>query len=547
MPGMNDLLQAFGLANQESANYASQGKAILDKQAKAGEDIALDTEQLGKLQGEAAAVRLNGEMRAQDAARSVADSLGANPDNAENFKLAQLGQDFWDAYGQAQQVQKGIVQKQSVGFFDDPLTWLYNQATVDSDISKYNALAQQANSASDAMQQINANVQGTAVAQKAIAQTLTADSIQKSLDANALQAKIEADKIRQQNLSYNLKGLELVHQTSNEGISRQFQLHGALMSEANLAINQEQLVLQRDAAKDRAAARAEALSEKQENQAETQRFTDVVNTARGIQGLPNMSSMEVKLGLKMPAMRAKLEQFYTDGAVALSTGKKVIGETAGQAAATVAINQAPLNPAMKPVRDFATQALQDAKQMVTNPTSKSYKPNAKPEDVMAMTSELIKQRALGYHNDITKNPAGNPYLAPDIKTLAQIPDVANSKFFQVAVAPLAAGGLILPDPDKLIASGLTAMKDGKLSLQDVQIGISGLYKAAVNSNIASRNFQTMHIPVQGGYNASVNNGGAFGSKDRIDLSNPVHVGNFLIRLQLQNTINQSSMIMNAMQ
>lgn len=549
MPGMDNLLQAFGLAGQESQNYAEQASGILAKQAKAGEDIALETEQQGKLATEVLGVKLGGELRAQQAARQVASSLGANPDDVENFKLGMLGQDFWSSYNQARQVQQTIVQKQSVDFLSDPLTWLYNQATVDGDIRQYNALASQANMASDAMATINANVQGTAAAQKAIAETLTADSVQKSLDATALASKIEADKIRQGNLSYNLKALDVVHQTSQEGLARQFQLHGALLSEANLAINQEQLALQRQAASERAKERSERIAQKEEDIADLQRYTDVVNIARGVQGLPNMSMGEIRQTAKFggPAGKAKLEQFYTDGAVIASTGKKVIGETAGQAAATVAINQAPMNPAMKPVRDFAVTALTDARSALGNPASKSYNPKAKPEDIMAATTGLIKERANAYHSDITKNPSGNPYLAPNLKTLAQIPDVASSKFFQVAVAPLAAGGLVEPEPDKIIASGLAALRAGQINFKDLQIGIAGMYKAAVNSNVASRNFQTLHVPIQTGYNASVSNYGMFGSKDRIDLSNPVHVGNYLMRLQIRDKMAEGMMAPGAFQ
>lgn len=536
MSGMQDLLGAFGLASQESAQYAQQASELLGKQAKAGEDIALQTEQIGKLTTEALATKLGGELRAQEAARSVASSLGANPDDVENFKLGLLGQDFWNSYSQARQVQQTIVKKQSANFLDDPLTWLYNQVSVDGDIRQYNALAAQANMASDAMMTINANVQGTAAAQKAIAQTLTQDSIGKTLESTSLASKVEADKIRQQNLSYNLKALDVVHQASQEGLTRQFQLHGAMMSEANLAIKQEELSLQRQAAKERAEERSFALSQKKQNEEDTQRFVDVVNTARGVQGLPPMSRQEVRMASMTQAGKVKLEQFYTDGAVMLSTGRKVLGEDAGHAAATVMINQSPMNPAMKPVRDFAVGSLTDARKILLSPDSKEYNPKATAEDIMAKANTLIKERANAYHRDITKNPVGNPYLAPGTKQMGQIPDVASSNFYKVAVAPLAANGLVESDPDKLIASGMAAVQAGTLSFKDLQIGLAGYFKAAVNSNIASRNFQTMHVPVQGGYNVSVSNYGPFGSKDQIDISNPVHVGNYLMRLQLRNRL-----------
>ena len=531
MPGMNSLLQAFGLAQDESTQYAANASDILNRQAKAGEDIALDTQEAGRLGTEAAAVKLNGELRAQQAARDVASSLGANPDDAENFKLGMLGQDFWDAYSQARQVRATIAQKSSASFLDNPLQWIWNQATLDGDIQQFNALAGQANMAADAMAQINANVQGAASAQKSIAQTLTEESVKKSLEASALASKIDADKIRQQTLSYNLKALEVVHQTSNEGLTRQFQLHGALMSEASLAISQENLAIARQAASERAAERSEKLSQKEEDRNDLQRYSDVINTARGAQGLPPMSIQEIRMQVKTggPAAKSKLDQFYTDGAVMLSTGQRVLGENAGQAAATVYQNQSPLNPAMKPVRDFVTQALMDTRDNVLR-----QNPKAKGEDIVAASNKVIADRSVIYHGDITKNAQNNPYAAPNLNTLAQIPDVANSKFYKLAVAPLQAGGMQFPDPDKIIASAEAAVRDKKMSFQDAQIGIAGLYQAAINSNNSARNYGMMHLGAQTAYNASVSNGSPFGNKDRIDLSNPQHVANLMMRRNILN-------------
>lgn len=529
MAGIADVMQAIQFGQQQDNQLTGQALGILDQQQALGQQIAVADQERRMLEAEASKQKLEGELAAQQAARAIADSLGANPDT-QNFKLAVLGQDFWEAYNQAKAAADVVAKKNSVGFFDNPIQYIGNQLTVGQDIERYNAHATRANIAMGAMQEINAAVTGAATAQKSIAQTVTRDSIAKMMDAAALSAnmaKLEAD---QKNLSYDMDGIRIMMAASERAIDRQFKLNSALVQQQQLAISQGHLALAQQEAKDRAAARMQQLSEKKEEEAGWDEAARTFNVGAGTLGLPPISAAELKQRLRFGGEAAKkdFEQMYSLGTTK-AAGIPVIASSPGQAALTIAQKRAPLNPGMQDTKDFLMSTMQSAAQKLQ--ALDPGKP-IKQDAVVQATDADIKARTQTMLKDVTRDPFGkNIYKAPDYKTMLAIPDVANTKFAQVVIQPQIAGGGSETNPNVLIDAGLAAVNAGQLSYQEFVQGFTNYFAAAKNWNNVTKNFRAVNLPLQDSYNATVYNGTRlpFGRTNIVDLSNRAQVENFLAR------------------
>ncbi len=539
MAGIQDVLSAFQIGAQNDARLTGEAGNILQQQKAIGQQaIPLRAE------ADAAAMaankqKLEGELAAQTAARNIADSLGANPDT-QNFKLAMLGQTFWDNFNEANKQADIVAQKRSTGFLDNPLAWIGNQLTIDSDIAKHDAAAMKANTAINAMQQINATVTSAATAQKSISETVTRDSIAQAMRSAEITSKLTQMEMEQRNLSYDLEGIKLLQAGNERMLDRAAKVNQIQVQQQQLAISQGHLALAQAEAADRAKMRSLELEKLNDEKAGWQEATRAYNVGAGTLGLPPVSEGELKQRIKFGGEAAKkdFEQNYQIGISRAATGQGIIAPTPGAAAITIAQKRAPLNPGMQDTKDFLMSTMQAA---VTQAQSLDPTKPLKQEAVAQATTELAATRGIAMAKDVSKDPFGkNLYKAPDYKTMLDVPSVGKSVFGQQIVAPQVAGGGSATNPEVLIDAGLVAVASGKLSYKEFVDGFVNYFNEAKNWNNATKNFKAVAMPLQSTYKTSVYNGTSlpFGRTNIVDLSDRSQVENFLLRRRAAS-INQN--------
>ena len=526
---MAGIMDAFGLAGQQDANLTQQavginqqgkdiGTQLIDLAAQRAENERIATEQ-----------KLQGDLAAQTAARQIATSLGANPDS-QNFALGRLGQEFWETFNQARGVQDKIIEKNSVGFFDNPVKYLMNQATVGGDVELYNALAMKGNTALSAMQEINQTVVSSAAAQRSIAESVTRDSIKAALDAQAIGAKIQGLELQQKNLSYDMDSIKLLMSNNDRTLQRAMQMNQVQVQQQQLAISAGHLRLAQSEAAERAKDRATKLAEKKEGEQGWVEATRIYNIGAGIQGFAAQTPDQLKASIAYQGDvgRKKFEQFYSAGLVAAGTGAKVIGgATVGDSALTIMKNNSPLNAGMQPTKDFLSQIWQKSLSSIAATGGKPTEAG-----VVAAVNSLVDKQLKVMAADVSKDPYGkNIYQAPDLKTMMTLPSVANSKFGQVVITPQIAGGGLQTNPEVLIDAGISAVRAGTMTVQEFTAGFTNFFNEAKQFNNATKNFKAVNLPLQSTYNTSVYTGTSlpFGRHEIVDLSNPTQVNNFLMR------------------
>lgn len=526
---MAGIMDAFGLAQQQDTSLTNQAVGLNQQGAQLGTQIIAAAVEKAEKERIAQQQKLEGELAAQEAGRVIATSLGANPDS-QNFALAQLGQQFWDKFNQAQQVQKTIEQKESVGFFDNPIQYFANQLTVGQDVAKHNAIAIQANTALNAMQQINATVTSSVTAQRSIAESVTRDSIAAAMDAQALGAKIQSMELQQRNLSYDMDSVKLLMSNNDRTLQRAVQMNNIQVQQQQLAISAGHLALAQKEASQRAADRATKLSEMKEDEAGWAENTRIYNIGRGIQGFPPVTPEQLKTYLKSGTQTAKkdFEENWSSGMIAAATGNKVVGgSTVGQSALTIMKNNSPLNNGMQETKEFLAQVWQKG---ITTSAATTGKPTE--AGVVNAVNELVPKQLKVMAADVMKDPYGkNIYRGPDLKTLSELPSVKGSKFGQTVLYTQVSGGATAVNPDVLIDAGLAAVQAGTITPQEFTNGFVNMFAEAKNWNNTTKNFKAVNLPLQSTYNASVYTGTnmPFGRHEVVDLSNATQVNNFLMR------------------
>lgn len=526
---MAGIMDAFGLAQQQDTSLTNQAVGLNQQGAQLGTQIIAAAVEKAEKERIAQQQKLEGELAAQEAGRVIATSLGANPDS-QNFALAQLGQQFWDKFNQAQAVQKQIEQKESVGFFDNPIQYFANQLTVGQDVAKHNAIAIQANTALNAMQQINATVVSSVNAQKSIAESVTRDSIAAAMDAQAIGAKIQSMELQQRNLSYDMDSVKLLMSNNDRTLQRAVQMNSIQVQQQQLAISAGHLALAQKEASLRAAERAQKLADMKEDEAGWAENTRIYNIGRGIQGFPPVTPEQLKTYLKSGTQTAKkdFEENWSSGMIAAATGNKVVGgSTVGQSALTVMKNNSPLNNGMQETKEFLAQVWQKG---ITTTTAAGGKPTE--AGVVNAVNELVPKQLKVMAADVMKDPYGkNIYRGPDLKTLSELPSVKGSKFGQTVLYTQVSGGATAVNPDVLIDAGLAAVQAGTITPQEFTNGFVNMFAEAKNWNNTTKNFKAVNLPLQSTYNASVYTGTnmPFGRHEVVDLSNATQVNNFLMR------------------
>ena len=501
---LNSLLEAVGLQNEQAATTAAtvtgnyeQIKTIGEKRAvnavAAGESDAIVTEQ-----------KMSGELKAQENKRAFATSVGSNMDVSSEI-MSSLGLQLRQASIEAIKAKDIVAQKQSVGLFDNPLEYLINQITIGDDINRAEAVQGKADQIAQSLAQINASTQSTAQTQNAIAQTTSAAAVQAGVASVRQKAAEQAAIIEQQNLLYNVQGIEKVQALNQQQLSNMFAAKTAINSEKSLENAQATLAITRENHKIALEERRERIEAKKASVQEVEEIGNTINSGRAILGLaPIPAGKAIQLMKIGGELGNSIKDQYAKGAIAESTGIKVISDNPGKAALTIAQSQAPLAPAMKPVKDLLMQSLS----AVANGTVKGA--NGLPVDtknlqaVTSATNDAVRLQAKNMAGNIKVGDANNIYAPPTYQSLIEAaPAVKDTALFQQVLAPLVTTGLTDINPTQVLTLTSQAVAKGQLPFNTAVQDIKTLFSGVAMVNNVTKDYVRVGLPAQNSYNTSV--------------------------------------------
>jgi len=515
-----NLANAQGKMASDFSQIQSASQAIVDATAKSGSDeVAINTQQA------------KGLLDAQEAARSVAASYGGNPDDV-SFIMNKLATQWQDTESQRMQALDVVTKKQSVNFFDDPLTWLSNKLTVNTDIAQYNDLEEKSNALYDQLEKINTLNSSTAQSMKAIAQTQTAATVAATSDLAAQKATIAAKTASIQGLLYNVKGVQDITQMGQEQVDNTVKGAQTAIAAGHLAVAQAQLAVSEKELSMKADLYAEETKQKQQQDATDAFVADTTNKGRAALGLAPLPPAKIFAMFKLGGeVGDSLKHQYTAGAMTDAIGKPIIASSSGTAARVLATASSPLattNPAVKPVVDLLEGSYQAARspqaiaQLGINPKDVSTLDNA--------VSGIVQQRVGAMGQNIKPGDQSNIFQAPPLSALATLKSVQGNPVYTKVLEPQIKAGMAETDPNKIISLTVDAIHQGKISLNDASIGIAGLFSSAAALNTSTKDFTRFGIAPQATYNTMLNGTGVFGGSTKIDLTNKAQVTTAIMKM-----------------
>lgn len=518
----NNLL--LGAQQQVASDYSQvnqAGAAIINATKAAGLDTqTIDTQ------------KAQGLLDAQDAAQRVATSYGGNP-NDVSFIMTQLGAQWQQTEAARLDAEKVVQQKQSVSFLDDPLTWLSNKLTVNTDINNYNNLNQQSDDLFAQMKGINDLNTSTAESMRSIATTQTAGTVAATSDLAAQQTAIDSAKAQLQSSLYNAAGVKAVTDLSQDSVDNVVKGAQTAIAAGHLAVAQQQASIMQAELNQKTALYAQEVKDKQQADASDAQMLQYTNVGRSAMGLPALAdSTKLLTFIKMGGPEAEaIKQQMTSGAMSSAIGgKPVIAATAGTSARLLANSGSPLatsNPAMKPVIDLLSNSYTEAK----NPQTQAALGinNKDLNSVDSGISSLVNNQVVQMAGNIKTGDASNIFQAPPLTALASMASVKSNPLYTSVLEPQVKAGMTETDPNKLLMLTSAAVEAGQISVQDAANGMSALFRSAIALNTETKDYMRVGITPQTSYNTTLQATGTFGGSSRIDMTNAAQVTTALMK------------------
>lgn len=443
-----------------------------------------------------------GKAVAQAALRSFAASAGGGDDSNSIDLQATLAQNYLGATGQAAQALATITQKRSVSFFDDPLSWISNKLTINTDIDNYNDYSQQAEDAKNKIASINSLVDDRAVALNNQAATTSLAAAQAATTVSVNAAMEQKDNLDRQGIVANTQTAQELARLSYEQLqvkSAAFDTQAKYVqlqdSQAQLAIAQGNAELERE--------RFALMKHKDEEQNAGNAYTATLIN-KGLQTM--FPTNPAAWNVPQARLTAFLTKQTSDPILSRALGvgeinKDQIDPTTGQnqTGATRILATSPAdalvalqyNPTLSPDTSGTVALLNQAKNLVDTQRAGQVPPKPGTPEVQEYNDKInqaAKSLLMASANH-TADPTSLYYLPPADKIVSMIPGLADSPLNKEVIQPMAAAGGDLSNPAAVLQFALKASQQpgSDLSLNQTAADISTMYKTAQLANLSSKN------------------------------------------------------------
>lgn len=488
------------------------------------------------------------ELQTQKTRSQIANVFGTDMSVQANV-LTGLSQTATNAYNERADALAEIKRKQSVTIFDNPLEYIMNRFTINSDIAKHNAADETYTNAETRIQQLNADTDATIKTNNQLSQSLTEASIESATRNAAASALIEAQKAKLAGVTSNTQGIEAVSKMTKDQLSNLFSYANVYQQQASLANSSESLALHIQ----EAAQRTEAFKQNQEDKADTKEFYDnqlsIINAGRkatGKEELTGSAGKQVIALMKNSPNSPITQEYATDYAIgerSKTAGYTKYANNIGEAVNTLSKTEVKLSPAQDTVKEFlgsvkgnfdklhSTPGTEQAKIDPKDTTGKTVAMAVMGREAILQMSTNIKPTDnsnllnIGSLNLIASNSAVIPTLPVYQKVFAQ--DIAN--------------GVQFTDAGLMFQKTVDAVANKTISYNEA-LELTTIFQQGVALNAVTRNFRAFGIDPPASYNSSApirDAGKAFGNAI-VDYTKPDQLGRAINLGLVQKAIQEHS-------
>lgn len=463
-----------GLMGDFSTNIESMLTAVLS-----GTDARGDTPLSIEAKGLAA-------LEAQQRKSEFLVSLGEDKEAASRLSN-QAAQQFAAATREATQLAQTVSARKSVGFFDNPLEFIWNQLQLPDEENALNAKVNEATLAKGTIDTINKMESDTARNAEEFSQKLTLGSVQSQVEGMKNNLLAQSLQVKNQAIQQNVNMLERVVAADQKTLDNYMNVIQARNSAASLALAQQNAV--------EARARFAAWQQDQADTAAGQeQALALINNAAERFGRPKLAAAQFK-SLRMinggklpPEIQTLLEYGYTN-AVTGSTAYGTDPVTALKVTSTMGV---------QPPQWFSENyqsALRDVKQQQDLSGGKLFKT---PQEYEMAVNQRMKQVVQEQSKTIDPRNTANPYLIDSPKVVGTNAAVQQSALWN-KVLKTQIGESDTRDMSIIISRGLAAVQAGTISFPELEAGINAYVTAGVGINNENNQYANFGFAPQSDY------------------------------------------------
>ena len=474
----------------------------------------------------------------------AASTFGTNQDST-NEALSAISSSIFSNSARADAALARVREKQSVNFLDDPVSYLSNMFTVNSDIRDYN----QSNNAVEQKSALLADLQARTTDQYRVnagtAEVTTAASAQAQVDKINAATTIMANKVSHDNLQYNIQGIESVNRMNMQALSIQSNAIGLRNQEAELKMRQAEFAFQQQRFPLELAKFKEEANARAEIREDNQNTLDRINIGLGTMGKPRVDLSSVRIAKQLGGSTLALfGAAFEAGGVSAQNGKPILGATPASAGTVLVTNNVKSPVAELKVATLVAEAVVKSMQNITLakdiPAQRQNANDAVSAKLNGTLDPTTGKRDGGWISNVNGHDETNIYNAPDLKSLSTVPAIANTQLFRTILAPQIAAskdGVVKTNPEAIINQGVAAVASGQMSWKQLSSDITTIFGGTIVLNNATANYEKYGVPPQTSFNVVLpktyttiegNTISAWG-KERIDLTNPTAVTNYLMQ------------------
>lgn len=488
-----------------------------------------------------------GRLAVETSLKRTAAQFGADLEDASGLQ-AKLAQDYLSAKADQRAALEVINKKKSTSFFSDPLSYIVNQFTIDSDIEKHNAANAKAQAAASQIEETNKLLDQRAIAANRLQTTVTQASAEAAAQAAKNQALIVADDYFRQGVLANTKSVQDIialrssdmqiaatsYDAANKQIQTQVSLENLRLSKEAAVRDAERLLIAKKqlemSAEHLNIAKAAELRQSTVFQ-QTQAAGEYVQNAviLGYKTLyPNQpQKWEVPNSPKMLALMSG--KIPLDGELKAAFELGVINSKLDPEGRIRILGTSPIDtlknlqyrPELGPDTKPVIQLMTDTAQEVIN--SAKYKQLVQAKDVEGankLVNDTVNQ-VFAQQAALVKDPS-NPYYLPNISEIVkQSPGLNDLKIVQKIIVPFNTAGIDMSNPNVVFQAGLKAVANKEITLNDFAVELSTIYRQGQRVNIASKQLSNFGIAPIESYNVKVNLVGMFDTT--VNLASPTEI------------------------
>ena len=540
MPSIS-LESILGQVDQFTGQAVKAGNELwnlnLDAAVSHSDDAATQTE-IGANTAIITNAKLSADMATQTARTKGALALGTDL-RSQGELISGLSDNILDLMNQRDAVSKTIQQKKSVGLFDDPLQWIFNQVTISDDLEKHAGIEARLDEQGKNLSTLNTLTQQTIQTQNALTAPITEAGMVAANKNVIAAATLQATASQRAALASNASGITAALNVSKEVLASQFQALNAQntqtnigLAQAHLALDQQRFDWQRDEKKIADAARNKQTSV--ENYMMEQVNQGLV--LMGMQPIPADSPragaimMNLKSGSPSAALFAEAFNVATRSEAA---GAKIFAGNPAQAIELLDRVPVPMNGAQVPVKNILNSAVQQVKDAAA---AGGGTINLKDPAVRAQALNNAATKILTEQNKkVLVGDSDNVFNIPPIAAIiAASPEAQKLPIVEKVIAPAIAAGTVLSDPNQVFALTVAALASKKITYPEA-LELTSLYQRGVKVNLEARELQAFGLnlepkkpgdPSLFSYNVPIQVSNS-GSKQVVDLTKPDLLGRAL--------------------